>query len=110
MLCKIWFKGVCLDVPENWMKKHPGGDKVFKIFHNRDATDVILAAHSLQAQELAQKMVASSKSKENKHLYDEKENIGLVEELPLSDIVKKNKSIMDDFEDTDYMKLFKIAR
>ena len=46
---KIWYKGVCIDVGKDWIKRHPGGDKVFKIFDNRDATDVITAMHSEQA-------------------------------------------------------------
>ena len=92
MTYKFWYKGICFEVPDNWMKKHPGGDKVFKIFQNRDATDVIIAAHSLEAQDLLKRMVVSSRCKENKHLYNGTEAHDLDQNLSGSEIIRRNKN------------------
>ena len=110
MSYKFWYKGICFEVPESWMKKHPGGDKVFKIFQNRDATDVVLAAHSLEAQDLVKRMVASSRCKENKYLYNGNEGRDIDISLSGSEVIQRNRNVMNNFEDTDYMKLVKIAR
>ena len=39
----------------NWLQRHPGGDKVLRIFHNRDATEQFEATHS----EYAKKKLAA---------------------------------------------------
>lgn len=45
----IYFMGNKIIVSDEWLRKHPGGTKVLRIFNERDATDAMLAMHSEQA-------------------------------------------------------------
>jgi len=52
---QIILYGKLVDV-SSWAKKHPGGVKILRIFHQRDATEQFEAFHSEKAKELALKM------------------------------------------------------
>eukprot|EP00756_Hemistasia_phaeocysticola_P015748 Hpha_TRINITY_DN15431_c1_g6::TRINITY_DN15431_c1_g6_i1::g.174113::m.174113/K10226/FADS2; acyl-CoA 6-desaturase (Delta-6 desaturase) len=52
----IGIKGKQLDVTE-WASKHPGGNKVLRIFHNRDATEVFDSYHSTSAHKTLDRML-----------------------------------------------------
>lgn len=56
----IRYRGIAMDVT-GWQNQHPGGSKVLKVFHERDATDAILAMHSEEALRKIEKMAAASK-------------------------------------------------
>ncbi|CAD7941796.1 unnamed protein product [Amoebophrya sp. A120] len=56
----IYYKGQPIRITEEWQRKHPGGVKVLRIFHLRDATDVMLAMHSDQARRLIETMAKVS--------------------------------------------------
>ncbi|CAD7929739.1 unnamed protein product [Amoebophrya sp. A25] len=59
---RIWYKGQAIKVTPEWQNKHPGGVKVLRIFHDRDATDVILGMHSDQGRGMVEAMAAASAS------------------------------------------------
>lgn len=52
----IGIKGKTLDVTD-WAQKHPGGNKVMRIFNNRDATEVFESYHSTRAHKMLDGML-----------------------------------------------------
>mmetsp|Transcript_4546 Transcript_4546/g.11090 ORF Transcript_4546/g.11090 Transcript_4546/m.11090 type:complete len:2751 (-) Transcript_4546:1570-9822(-) len=56
----IFYKGIPINITPEWQRKHPGGVKVLKIFHMRDATDVMLGMHSDQGRALIESMAKGS--------------------------------------------------
>jgi len=84
----VYYKGVGIKVSPEWQKKHPGGDKVLKIFHNRDATDIMTAMHSEQAQKMLIAMAKSSCAGDSEEF----------------------TSKMESYKDSHYMKLYQKAK
>eukprot|EP01062_Namystynia_karyoxenos_P000260 TRINITY_DN10084_c0_g1_i1.p1 TRINITY_DN10084_c0_g1~~TRINITY_DN10084_c0_g1_i1.p1 ORF type:complete len:534 (+),score=135.33 TRINITY_DN10084_c0_g1_i1:94-1602(+) len=53
---EVWIRGLRVDVTD-WARRHPGGSKVFRIFADRDATEVFESYHSRDAHKTLDKML-----------------------------------------------------
>jgi len=65
----VKFKGVEITISDYWIKNHPGGSKVLKLFNGRDATDQMLAMHSDEAVAMIERMAGGDKKKAIREQY-----------------------------------------
>lgn len=97
--CEVVLWGKMVDV-SGWMHKHPGGAKILRIFHHRDATEAFVAYHSDQAVEIAKKMAKAGKDVPS-HTADPNKSsvIPLLTEREGDKLIKPNPQVVAAFEE-----------
>jgi len=71
----IGIKGKTLDVTD-WAHKHPGGNKVMRIFNNRDATEIFDSYHSTRAHKMLDGMLKGAEDSQPVRVETSKSVIG----------------------------------